>query len=684
MVGSWPAMPLPTDYWTRPVNIDFREWWSILGAWPWYGPSGVSQTLWNQYYPNTTDVYIPSSGFTPWVQGPNSCHVVWKQQLAIEGIVGGDTYYGALGFELSGYGAKPSIIYDGRAYQSITKVNSTGPNSVTNWECYNIQNGQIYWQRPLYPGESAPNLIEYTSVSYSGSGVIGADITPNTPVLLSIGSGFLRTYNPWTGVMTGNYSISPLTTGTYYMNGYCLSVQNLGTTSNPNYRLLNWTTQGTLANLTTTTGTRIVSNTSYALSALPSLIDYSSGYGAAVSDVSPSGTGSYTQMRVIGYNLYTGAVTFNKTISEPQFSASANIADHGKVAVLSANGYYVCFDLATGAQDWVSTKMDYPWDSSGFGTYGVQSAYGMLFREAFSGIYAFDWNTGKVVWKFEDQAEFPYEGSYTLPNGTTTYPFDAPGIIVDGKMYVYNAEHTPNVPFSRGWRTYCINITTGKQIWAVMIPGSAWFAAYDLAVEDGYLSLGGADGFQYWIGRGLSATTVTASPNVIADGSQVLIEGTVLDQSPAQPGTPCVSADSMATQMEHIHQGLPINGINGDQNITGVPVTLTAIGTDGSVVNIGVVTTNGYYGTFSYAWQPLKQDTYTITATFAADDSYGSSSAATSVAVGPAPAVATPSPTPISSDIATSSQVMTYVVAVGIAIIIAVAVVGLLILRKHA
>jgi len=91
-------------------------------------------------------------------------------------------------------------------------------------------------------------------------------------------------------------------------------------------------------------------------------------------------------------------------------------------------------------------------------------------------------------------------------------------------------------------------------------------------------------------------------------------------------------------QMEHIHIAQPLNGIYGNETITGVPVTLAAIDSHDNVVPIGTVTTNGYYGTFSYVWTPPNEDTYTITASFAADDSYGSSSAATAISVGPAPA----------------------------------------------
>ena len=111
----------------------------------------------------------------------------------------------------------------------------------------------------------------------------------------------------------------------------------------------------------------------------------------------------------------------------------------------------------------------------------------------------------------------------------------------------------------------------------------------------------------------------------------MVIKGTVLDQSPAQPGTPCVSKDSMTTQMEYLHMQCPIDGIWGNETITGVPVTLTAIDSNGTVIDFGTTTTNGYYGTFSMAWTPPNEDTYQIIATFAGDESYGSSAAATAV-----------------------------------------------------
>jgi hypothetical protein len=134
--------------------------------------------------------------------------------------------------------------------------------------------------------------------------------------------------------------------------------------------------------------------------------------------------------------------------------------------------------------------------------------------------------------------------------------------------------------------------------------------------------------------------------------------------------------------MEHIHMQMPITGVWGNETITGVPVTLTAIAADGTVTNIGTTTTNGYYGNFAYTWTPPKEGIYTIMASYAGDDSYGSSSAATSVSIGPAPATPAPAVTqaPATDYTPTLTGILAAVVVAIIVSVIALAVV----IRKHA
>jgi hypothetical protein len=334
---------------------------------------------------------------------------------------------------------------------------------------------------------------------------------------------------------------------------------------------------------------------------------------------------------------------------------------------------------------WKSETLSYPWAASGFGVYGVASAYGMLFRPTYAGLYAINWTDGKVEWKCPRYAKANFESPYTdVVGGAEVYPGQTQVRIADGKIYIYDGEHSPQQPRVRGWSLYCIDVWTGEITWELPIGGAIMFSTPPSTgpIIDGYLYFPATTGDTYIIGKGKSATTVTASPKTIANGAPVLIEGTVLDQSPAQPGTPCVaSGPSMTTQMSYLHLQYPIDGIWHNETITGVPVTLSAIGSDGTYYDIGTATTDGYYGTFGKAWTPPKQDTYTIMANFAADDSYGSSGAATSVTVGPAPeeVVIPPATEPIDY----TMTIVYAAIAIIIAVVIAVAIVGVLLYRKR-
>jgi hypothetical protein len=341
--------------------------------------------------------------------------------------------------------------------------------------------------------------------------------------------------------------------------------------------------------------------------------------------------------------------------------------------VLSDRGYYVATDLATGNEAWKSEQMHYPWSSTGFGAYSAMSAYGMLYRESYNGIWAFNWTNGKIVWHYEAPTGSPYETPYTGVNGTGVYPFYSFGVggqIADGKFYTWTYEHTESWPVTRGWGIHCIDCMTGKGVWNL----TGCIQPY--AIADGYL-IGGCsyDGYEYVFGKGLSKTTVTAPDVSVTLGTALTIKGTVTDQSPAQPDTPCVSKDSMKTQMEYLHMQLPIDGIWHNLTMTGVDVTLTAIDDKGTSTNIGTATTSAYYGTFEKAWTPPSESTYKIIASFAGDDSYGSSGAQTAVTVGPAPAQIQ-----IPAQIVPPDYTMT-IIGTGVAVIIAVAI-AVLILKK--
>jgi hypothetical protein len=332
-------------------------------------------------------------------------------------------------------------------------------------------------------------------------------------------------------------------------------------------------------------------------------------------------------------------------------------------------GYFNIYDQITGDLLYKTDAMDYPWDEPGFGAYDIGSAYGMIFRGAYSGVYAFDWDTGKIVWKYEAPTN-PYETPYTTTNGTTVNAFYGTFKIFDGKVYIQNTEHTPTQPITRGLKLHCIDAYTGEGIWNItgcMTPG---------AMSDGYLTASDSyDGYMYVFGKGKSATTIEA-PHIAATlGQSIVLTGSVLDQSPAQPGTACVSKESMSAWMEYLHKqhGIPTE-------VTGVSVSIDAAGASGEYTHVGDVTTDGCSGTFGFTWKPETAGQYVITATFMGDESYGSSFATTYVTVVDAPA-ASSSPDVINFE-AINNTTMTTVAAAAVAIILALAIVGFLIIKK--
>ena len=110
------------------------------------------------------------------------------------------------------------------------------------------------------------------------------------------------------------------------------------------------------------------------------------------------------------------------------------MADHGKIAVVSAKGSVIAFDLRNGKQIWKTETLDYPWDEPGWGAYSTTSGYGQIYWSAQTGIYAIDWDTGKINWKYE-KAALPFETPYTSSRtGATVFPFVIGSVCVDGKL----------------------------------------------------------------------------------------------------------------------------------------------------------------------------------------------------------------------------------------------------------
>ncbi|MFC1487029.1 PQQ-binding-like beta-propeller repeat protein [Thermoproteota archaeon] len=670
MVFSWsPVMQAPTDYWERPVAPEHREWLPIIGDFPWYGPAGPD---YYQRYPDCSPYWNRRMDFYPYVQGPSSAHYAWKLEQNIAGITGIGRYgdYGTRGWSYtvphSTRSSTPSsitMVIGGRGYMTVPKVISQIVDgevetvSTTALQCVDIRTGELLWEVDGFSHSQSQS-------SFGTWQFRGAIEYPSMDIVYLDGDRLYK-YDENSGRQTVDVSIEPLTSAIHYMNGHGLGVQNLGNDvpRDQRYRLINFTTTGSTSNF----ASRVVSNISWPLSSLPSTTDFTLGIAASFGRGLIGFSGTTSEQRLVTVNLYTGQVIVNKTIAPAGagnlmgYSGASDVCDKGIYAFLTAWGTFVGLDIRTGDIRWTTPKMDEPWDANGFGAYDTTSAYGMFYRAAYSGIYAFDWDTGDIVWKYEAPAITSFESPYITPDGTTIYSFNGEIWAADGKIYSVNTEHTATQPYTRGWQLHCVDAKTGEGIFKTMMGGARM-----TAIADGYLALRDSyTGTVAVLGKGKSATTVTAPDVAVSKGTALTIKGTVLDLSPAQPGTPCVSKESMALQMEYLHRQMPIGGLWGNETITGVPVALTAMESEGSYIDIGVVTTEGYYGTFSKAWTPPEEGDYTIIASFAGDESYGSSGAATAVTVGPAVEPSGPiEPEPIVEPLITTEVAIIAAVAV--------------------
>jgi len=54
-VPDYPGQPLPAEYWTRPIDSQLREWYTLAGSW----------------------LSNPANMYAPYNDGPESAHILW-------------------------------------------------------------------------------------------------------------------------------------------------------------------------------------------------------------------------------------------------------------------------------------------------------------------------------------------------------------------------------------------------------------------------------------------------------------------------------------------------------------------------------------------------------------------------------------------------------------------------------
>jgi len=716
-IQAWPEAPLPTDFWTRPINEANRNWASLAANWL----AGAAQNV------------GPTTRFS-YGTGPESAHVLWATPMWAGGIM--DARFGDTGYQTGHYEGTdfvPPIILNGKIFYNVYSLPREG------WNCLDLYTGNtLFFHNTTGPATgqspSSSGSIPYESLAF---GQILDVENPNQhggmPYLWSTSA---PTPNTWMmfDAQTGNYicsiaNVSASGTAVYSKDGSILRYNIVGTGANK--RLTVWNTtqaiwwRGTQAMFEAGDYSGFPSNSYWMWRpGLNVTFDGSHGFSvnASIPDVQGSiitvrenkfviggiqgkNNGSYVQQgHLWALNLdqekgAMGKLLWNLTFTAPEQAPDVAIGRYAGVGGLQVDpedGVFVFssketmqrwgYSLDTGQKLWGPTEPEPQMNfySMDYDFYGARSYIyqGMLLSVGYGGVLiAYDIKTGDILWNYTSR-----QVGFESPYGN--YPVNI-AAIADGKLYLVTGEHSISQPMWRGYMR-CVNATTGEELWKILqfgADGGANLSGMYIVMADGYVvGLNQYDSRIYCYGKGSSATTVSASPKISMYGSSVLVEGTVTDDSMSGSrninggldtplkGTPAISDDDMEAWMEYLfmHQAKPTDA-------KGVEVVLRILDPNGNNYEIGR-TTSDANGVYSYMFTPEVPGKYTITAAFEGSKSYYGSYSETAIGVNETPET-TLEPTQPPSSLADQ-----YFVPAMAGLFIFVAIIGaliILILRKR-
>jgi outer membrane protein assembly factor BamB len=694
-IQPYPSTPLPSGYWQRPIFAENTNWYIISGNWLGAGSYNASQN------------------FDPYSTAPTTAHIVWTKTYAGTpmggGLIGGEfggaevnsNYYSTAQYETK----FAPIIMNGVLYYTLVPGSMTSPES---WVAVDIRTGQTLWTKTI-PSTAQSGIFGTTAYYALIRGILYDYTSPNQYGALAYLWDNEPTVAPNTGstyglydAMTGNWILSIVNaTGAtwvsgptgellgYYMNStdHTINMWNLtraiylGPTGTGDLNNWLWRPQQGAsipwkygiqwtAPMTTTmkadNGTTVNIDAAYAQSSgVPNPLAISKFADAIIVTDIPGPTVAFNQPGYIvaeGYSTIDGHLLWGPlNITQTPWSrlSLSSIGDGVWTIFTSETQSFTGYSTTTGQKLWGPVSIantNVPW---GYFVTASIIANGNLYSTDFSGyVNCLDVQTGTIKWT-TNTGTAGYESPYGV------WPLVNLECFADGKLFAMGG-HLYSPPLFHGGLLYCFNGTTGDLLWTN--PSFAITNGPNVGLADGYLIVPNAyDEQLYCYNKGQSAITVAVSNGVGSQGSPVLLQGTVTDQSPGQTclgipakGTPAISDAIMSAWMEYLYQQQPM-----PTNATGVPVTLSVIDSNGNYRQIGN-TTSDATGTFGFTWTPDIPGQYTVIATFAGSQSYYASSAETYFYAS-APA-ATPAPTATPA----ASVVDTYFVPAVIAIIVVI------------
>jgi len=719
-ITYYPGHPLPSEYWTRPIDDQLREWAPIAGNWLTTPRNFLA--IGNEY-------------------APESAHILWTTPLTSGGLVGGtlqgyqgteddvtnigyetgDAYEGKWGSSFGG----SSIVMEGKLYYYKYAANDRYKETI----CVDLHTGEQLWSRVLLNNLSLTRGQLHFWQTYDNQGVYDYLWATEGGGFFAPSPAIWHAFDPFTGDWVYDMYNVPSGSVVYGPGGeilvYTFDLRNgfmtlWNSTNIPalyagtDYASMAWGQWQPMGKRVDATGPAgvtigagffgfppgepyIAPTTPLDLNGymwnvsiptgLPGSVqaafygDKAVGVAISQKEVTAWGINLDPSKGAIGSKLYQSTwnapsdwAAGNQTIG---FGAISNIDGVFTVNAKESRLRYG-FSTETGQYLWTISE---PIAMLGHLTGGPPGengyiVWGKLICGTMSGIIqAYDVTNGELVWTYN--AVDPYMQvlwSNNFPMGHL--------IATDGKLYLANLEHSVNQPLPRGGPFICLNATTGEEIFradglfrSTVWGGRAVIGDSIIATMDTY------DQRVYAIGKGPSATKVTAPDVGVTLGKSVLVQGMVTDISPGTDeygltarfpdGVPAVADANMSEWMLYVYKQF-----ERPADVMGVEVVVSVLDPNTNVYEVGR-TTSDESGFFKMSFTPEVPGEYTIVASFDGSSAYYGSFAKTAINVEEAPA-ATPAPTPTPAPMTD-----TYVLGIGSAILIAVIVGFVLLLLKR-
>jgi hypothetical protein len=697
-ISYQPTTPLPKEYWTRPIYGENPEWWPIASDWLGSGSPQLRTTK--------NRVYMPGA------VGPETSHVMWTKPLNSGGVVGATTASEILGdtyFDGSAYinrFVNPLILAGKLYYKEPVAFHSAAAGPTV---CADLRTGKMIWSRD--------------DVLKPSFGYIEAIHNPQQhgvaePMLIATSGSTWIVYDGDTGDWLFNFTNVPSGASANGPDGSYIQyvIANAGTSANPNWYLHKWNASSLLFQYPGSTirppatGTFNASLSTYydwnvtipwrnTMTSAPTVVaawydDIMLCYNGSLPNSGFRGSAVIqTPYTYFAVNLNAskgplGSILWMKTYNPaiPNITILQAGSDQNQGIFLEKckeTNQWVAYSLRTGDKLWGPVgdqpALDY-YGNPGHEQVFAFIAYGNVYASGYGGvIFCYDASNGNLKWSYGDGG-----------SGNTTYSgFAVPGhyptsinAIANGILYTVTTEHTIQTPIYKGALCRAINATTGEEIWTLS-SNVAEFNEMNYAVADGFATwFNSYDNQIYVVGKGPSATTVTAPNVATAFGTPIVIQGFVTDiaagtkqdeQAARFPnGVPAMSDESMTAWMEYVYQqqSKPTDAV-------GVKIVLSVLDANGNNREIGTATSdiNGFY---KLTWTPDIPGDFTIYATFEGTKAYWPSQAQTAFTVMEAPAEEPPVEAP--QDL--TGTYITYATIAIIATIIVAAAVAILVLRK--